>query len=64
MVDVWMLFSLVLPFMDVVLQTYSYLLIQEMEGNEDEDKIDMRNAKVRVGVATLSFAKKKNINKR
>jgi hypothetical protein len=63
MVDVWMLFSLVLPFLDVVLQTYSYLLSQDAEENRP-DQIDMRAAKVRVGVATLSLSNKKNPIKR
>jgi hypothetical protein len=69
MVDIWMLFSLVLPFADVVLQTYSYLLSQQEEG---EKKVDDGVARVgagekggdgltrvRVGVTTLAVSNTK-----
>jgi len=61
MVDVWMLFSLVLPFLDVVLQTYSYLLSQGDEKDEVEREEDKRGtglglARVRVGVTTLAVS--------
>ena len=61
MVDIWMLFSLVLPFIDVVLQTYSYLLTQ---GEEEEERKGEGQGRVRVGITTLSVPSKKALNKR
>ena len=56
-----MLFSLVLPFADVVLQTYSYLLSQdEDEKEEDKKGTEPGFARVRVGATTLAVSSTKN----
>jgi hypothetical protein len=64
MVDVWMLFSLVLPFVDVVLQTYSYLLSQgEDEKEEDKNETKPGLSKIRVGAIMLAVSTKKKRNR-
>jgi hypothetical protein len=61
MVDVWMLFSLVLPFADVVLQTYSYLLSQDEDNKEEEKRgTEPGLPRVRVGATTLAVSTTKN----
>jgi hypothetical protein len=64
MVDVWMLFSLVLPFLDVILQTYCYLLSQgEEEKEEEKRETGTRLSRVRVGATTLTVSTKKNLKR-
>jgi hypothetical protein len=64
MVDVWMLFSLVLPFVDVVLQTYSYLLSQgEDEKEEDKSGTKPGLSRIRVGAIMLAVSTKKKPNR-
>jgi len=64
MVDVWMLFSLVLPFLDVILQTYCYLLSQgEEEKEEEKRETGTGLSRVRVGATTLTLSSKKNLKR-
>jgi hypothetical protein len=64
MVDVWMLFSLVLPFLDVILQTYCYLLSQgEEEKEEEKRETGTGLSRVRVGATTLTVSTKKNLKR-
>ena len=64
MLDVWMLFSLVLPLVDVVLQTYSYLLSQgEDEKEEDKSGTKPGLSRIRVGAIMLAVSTKKKPNR-
>jgi hypothetical protein len=64
MVDVWMLFTLVLPFLDVILQTYCYLLSQgEEEKEEEKRETGTGLSRVRVGATTLTLSSKKNLKR-